>query len=212
MTSTPPPPSPPRFRLRALLRLPALILVAIYFLIDDVVLAAFRPIVAWAAGLRIVLRFEVVLRRLPPYPTLALFLVPFAILEPVKILGLWMMATGSFRAGLLVLATAHILSIVLVERLFHATRAKLLTITWFAWGYTRVMRLYDWSLGRLRATAAWRSATALVRRLRTRTRALLHALAASPVVARLRGRMRGLFARLRRRSVDQSSAGGADGA
>ncbi|MCE1235835.1 MAG: hypothetical protein LWW93_05705 [Hyphomicrobiales bacterium] len=204
MTTTPPSPPPPsssrRFSWRALLRLPALVLVAIYFLIDDVVLAAFRPVVAWAAELRIVLRFAVFLRRLPPYPTLALFLVPFAILEPIKILGLWMMATGSFRVGLLVLATAHVLSIVLVERLFQATRAKLLTIGWFAWIWARVTRLYDWSVGRLKATAAWRSAAAIARRVRTRIRAARDA---------LRLVWRRLFRR-RRGSADQSSAG--DGA
>lgn len=169
-----------------LLRLPALALVAIYFLIDDVVLAAARPIVAWAAELRVMLRFAVFLRRLPPYPTLVLFLVPFAVLEPFKILGLWMMATGHFRPGLLTLAVAHVLSIVLVERLFQATRAKLLTIPWFAWVWARVTWLYDWSVGRLKATAAWRRAAATLRAMKTRLRQTLAAIRRSRLVRRAR--------------------------
>ena len=187
---TPPDASPPppgrRSVLSRLLRLPALVLVAIYFLIDDVVLAAFRPIVAWAAELRIMLRFAVFLRRLPPYPTLMVFLVPFLALEPFKLLGLWMMATGRFTPGLATLTVAHVVSIVLVERLFHATRDKLLTIGWFAWGYTRVMWLYDWSMGRLRATLAWRQAAAAIAALRSRLHAAIEAVRASGAIARLR--------------------------
>lgn len=165
-----PPPSTLRRLARVVLRLPALVAVAIYFLIDDVVLAAFRPLVAWASGLRLFLRLALVLRRLPPYPTLILFLVPFVVLEPFKVGGLWLMATGRFRAGLIMLVVAHVLSIVLVERLFHATREKLLTIGWFAWVYGRVMRLYDWSLGRLRETAAWTWARRFVAGVRARVR------------------------------------------
>ena len=189
MTDAPIPSPPPGSRswISRLLRLPALVLVAIYFLIDDVVLAAFRPIVAWAAELRIMLRFAVFLRRLSPYPTLILFLVPFVVLEPFKLLGLWMMATGRFAPGLATLAVAHVASIVLVERLFHATRDKLLTIGWFAWGYVRVMRLYDWSIGRLRATLAWRQAAAAIAALRASLRATIAAIRASRAAAWARG-------------------------
>ena len=182
--------------LRAMLRPPALVLVAIYFLIDDVVLAAFRPIVAWAAELRIVLRFAVFLRRLPPYPTLMLFLVPFVVLEPFKLGGLWLMATGRFAPGLVMLVIAHVASIVLVERLFQATRDKLLTIGWFARAYGLVMRLYDWSLGRLRATAAWRRATATLAALRVRVATLAKALRESRFAGWLSARLADLRLRL----------------
>ena len=185
--SSPPPAA--RSWIARVLRLPALVLVAIYFLIDDVVLAAFRPIVAWAADLRIMLRFAVILRHLPPYPTLILFLVPFVVLEPFKLFGLWMMATGRFAPGLATLAVAHVASIVLVERLFHATRDKLLAIGWFAWGYGRVMRLYDWSMGRLRATLAWRQAAAAIVAMRASFRAAIAAIRASRAAAWVRGAM-----------------------
>ena len=73
--SASPPPAGPRHPLaRAALRIPALILVTIYFLIDDVVLAAIRPIVARLAELRLFARLAEAIHRLPPYPTLVLFL------------------------------------------------------------------------------------------------------------------------------------------
>lgn len=172
--------------LARVLRWPTLVLVAVYFLIDDVVLAAFRPIVAWAAGLEIARRFAIFLHRLPPYPTLGLFLVPFVVLEPFKIVGLWLMATGRFQSGLIMLAIAHVASIVLVERLFHATRDKLLTIPWFAAGYRWVMRLYDWSLGRLRRTEAWQRAAAMLAAARAKIRAVVHAVRTSAFADKVR--------------------------
>lgn len=192
MSSTETPSPAPRRRrplprpLRRLLRWPALVLVAIYFLIDDVVLAAVRPLVAAVAELRPFVRLAALLDRLPPYPTLILFLVPFAVLEPVKIGGLWLMATGHFQIGVITLAAAHLLSIVVVERLFHATRDKLLTIPWFAWSYGKVMALYDWSVGRLKATEAWRRAAATLHAARLRLRAAVAAIRASRMVATLR--------------------------
>jgi hypothetical protein len=161
-----------------------------------------RPFVAWAAELRLVARFAVWLDRLPPYPTLILFLVPFIVLEPFKIGALILLARGNFALGVPMLAIAHILSIVLVERLFHATRDKLLTIAWFAWIYRRVMALYDWSLGRLKARTAWQVVAETLRRgrralrmtilgLRRTTAPLLRPLftAVRAAVARLRARL-----------------------
>ena len=178
--------------LRAMLRVPAMILVAIYFLIDDVVLAAIRPVVAWASELRLFARMAEALHRLPPYPTLILFLVPFVVLEPFKLGGLWLMATGRFGVGATMLAISHLVSIVLVERLFHATRDKLLTIPWFATVHGWVSALYDWSLGHLKATAAWRAAAAMLATARTALR---------DAMAMVRMRLGPLVAPLRREAM-----------
>lgn len=151
---------------RALVRVPVLVVVTIYFMIDDVVLAAIRPIVARLAEIRIFQRIEAWIEGLSPYPTLVLFLVPFLALEPPKILGLILLAKGQVALGGTMLAVSHLTSIILVERLFHATKPKLLTIPWFAWTYSKVMALWDWSLGRLKATAAWGIAMGALRRVK----------------------------------------------
>lgn len=154
----------------ALARLPLLVVVTVYFLIDDVVLASIRPIVAWAAELRLFTRMKAWLDGLSAPATLVLFLVPFVVLEPFKIGALILLAKGQMMIGGTMLATSHLLSIVLVERLFHATRDKLLTIRWFAWTHTRVMAAYDWSVGRLKATRAWIVVATTMRRLRLTVR------------------------------------------
>ena len=167
-------PTRPRAPRHPFVRAPArallLIAATVYFLIDDVVLAAVRPIVARLAELRLFARIGEAIHRLPPYPTLVLFLVPFVVLEPFKLWGLWLLGTGHFAFGATTLAAAHLVSIVLVERLFHATRDKLLTIGWFARIHAAVTTLYDRSIGRLRETAAWRAAAAALTAMRTAVR------------------------------------------
>ena len=172
--------------IRALLRVPTLIFVSIYFLIDDVVLAAVRPIVAWAAELRLFQRLGAWLHGLGPYPTLILFLVPFILLEPPKLWGLWLLATGHLALGGTVLAISHLTSIVLVERLFHATCDKLLTIGWFARAYGWVNGLYEWSIGRLKAMEAWQRAAAILRTAREKAREIGRRIRASAAWAAMR--------------------------
>ena len=186
--------------LRAVLRLPLFLAATIYFLIDDVVLAAVRPIVARLAALRLFARIAAAIERLPPYPTLVLFLVPFVVLEPFKLWALWLLGTGRFASGATMLSVSHLASIVLVERLFHATRDKLLAIPWFARVHGWVSTLYDWSLGRLRATTAWRIAAAALHRLREATRLVLTPLrtAIGTTLRGLRRLVLELIVRLRR--------------
>lgn len=191
-----PPPDRRHPILRALLRVPALVVVTLYFLIDDVVLGAIRPIVERLARLRLFERMAEALHRLPPYPTLVLFLVPFVVLEPFKLWGMWAIATGRFAFGGTMLAVSHLVSIVLVERLFHATRDKLLTIGWFARAHGVVMRLYDWSLGRLRATAAWRTVAATLAAARAWIRATIATIRASGPMRALREAVSSLRLRL----------------
>jgi len=88
--------------------------------------AALRTLVAW-------------LSRLGPYPTLALFLVPLVVLEPVKPVGLYLIATSHMTSGVLLIAVGEVLKITIVERLFHFSRNKLMSIRTFAWAYNWVM-------------------------------------------------------------------------
>jgi hypothetical protein len=68
---------------------------------------------------------------------------------------------------------------VLVERLFHLTRDKLMRIPAFAWAYGKFAQVSAW----LRATEAWRMVRALSR-------------AARDYVARAKTRLVGSFSKL----------------
>jgi hypothetical protein len=78
------------------------------------------------------------LASLGPYPTLVLFLVPVIILETAKPVGAYLIAIGHLVSGVSLIAIGEVLKIVSVERLFHFSRGKLMTIPAFA-------RVYNWA-------------------------------------------------------------------
>jgi hypothetical protein len=83
--------------------------------------------------------------RLPPYATLALFLIPLAIIEPFKIVSLWLIAKHHWILGAAGFVAAKFVGFGLVAFLFDCTRDKLLSIAWVAAIYRLMMRWRDWA-------------------------------------------------------------------
>lgn len=155
------------------------ILAAIYFLVDAVFMAVARPISRWLGRHLEFKRLRAWIRSLPPYPSLALFSVPVIILEPIKPVAAYLAATGQFMSGAATFIVGELLKLVLVERLFHLTRDKLMKIPAFAWAYGKFTEMRAW----LQATEAWRLVRALSRTARD-------------TLARVRARLAGGFSRL----------------
>jgi hypothetical protein len=135
------------------------ILAAIYFLVDAVFMAVAMPISRWIARHVEFKRLRAWIRSLPPYPSLALFSVPVIILEPIKPVAAYLVATGQVVSGAAAFIGCELLKLVLVERLFHLTRDKLMRIPAFAWAYGKFTEVRAW----LHATEAWRVVRALSR-------------------------------------------------
>lgn len=74
---------------------------------------------------------------LPPYGALPFFLIPVAVIEPLKVLALREIAHGRFFLGALVFVVLKFVGVGLVAFIFDLTRDKLLSIGWFA-------LFYDW--------------------------------------------------------------------
>ena len=109
---------------------------------------------------------EGVVRRLPPYAALALFVVPALLLLPVKLLALWAMGRGHVVSGLVVIALAKLAGTAIVARLFTLTQPALMTLPWFVRIYTRWTVWKTGLLAWVRASAAWRSARAFKARVK----------------------------------------------
>ena len=97
----------------------------IHWVIDRIPLEALKRAVA---------RF---MERLPPYPTLIVFLIPLIALEPMKIVALWLFAKGQWLPGVATYIGTDVLRLGLVSFLFNTNKDKLLSIPWF-------LRLYEW--------------------------------------------------------------------
>ncbi|UPJ56214.1 hypothetical protein [Bradyrhizobium sp. 192] len=138
------------------------ILAAIYFLVDAVFMAVAAPVARWIGRHVEFKRLSAWIKSLSPYASLALFLVPVIILEPVKPAAAYLTATGQVMSGAVTFIVGELLKLVLVERLFHLTRDKLMRIPAFAWGYGKYAAAKAW----LQETDAWRAARAVSRAVR----------------------------------------------
>jgi len=151
-------------------------------------LARWRP---WAA-------VESVIIRLPPYAALVVFVLPSALLLPLKFLALFLVAKGQiFLAGLLFIA-AKVVATALVARLFMLTQPALMQIGWFASAHDTVMPWKDALVEQVHASWPWR----MGRLWKERAKRLMAAQARrwGPTFVEFRALMRAAGARLRARA------------
>lgn len=166
--------------------------VVLYLVLDAIFTPIFWPLFRWLTKLRYIIRLQEIIARLPPYAILVSLAIPFAFAEPAKLVALYLIAAGHLTAGLILTAVAHLVTLVVVERIYHAGREKLRTIPWFA-------KLMDWLTGIRDQLLAWARATpawAFFLTLRRRAQAVLTKLHASRLFAffaRLKRRARGLL-------------------
>jgi len=125
----------------------------IYFVIDALALLLLKPLFRQIANLRLFRFIAPWIASLGPYPTLALFVIPLVLLEPIKPLSAYLIASGHFINGMLVLALGEALKIILVERIFRIGRDKLMTINAFAWTYNFVL----WWMAWVQALPPWQT-------------------------------------------------------
>jgi hypothetical protein len=120
-----------------ILKAAVFLLATIYFLVDAIFLTFAKSLANWIAEHWIFESLRAWIVSLPPYPTLALFALPVALLEPVKPMAAYLVGTGHVGTGLTFLVAAEILKLMLVERLFCLSRDKLMSIPAFAWLYCK---------------------------------------------------------------------------
>jgi hypothetical protein len=113
---------------------------AIYFVVDAAFLTVARPITRRLAQLSIFESLRAWIVSLRPYPTLALFMIPILVLEPVKPVAAYLTTTGHIIGGLTLLLVGEILKLVLIERLFCISRDKLMSIAAFAWCWNKLQQ------------------------------------------------------------------------
>ena len=179
---------------------PLLVLLALVFLFEAWLWSRLAPIVGWivrhigwrelrawiAAGIRL----------LPPYATLLVFLVPVVLLLPIKFLGLWLLAQGSWFGATATLVLAKVISMGVTAFIFEVTRPKLLQLAWFAWLYGRVLAGLAWAHRQIDPIKARMRAFALETLLPLRRRMRTLALMLGPG---RRGRFLRRMIRIRRR-------------
>jgi len=94
------------------------------------------------------------------------FAVPFVIIEPIKVAAIWWAGIGHVITGTIGLLLAHALSLLVVERIFHAAYVPLMRIGWFATLLGWLFGIRDRAIELVKATSAWKMAARWARGLR----------------------------------------------
>ncbi len=85
------------------------------------------------------------LDRLPPALAFVAFAVPIILLEPLKVVAIWLMGHEHILAGVLTFIFAEVVTVGVVAFLFDAMRGKLLSLRWFHNVYDWVLRARSWA-------------------------------------------------------------------
>ena len=152
--------------LRTLLMPPLMFLAALLMFVEEVLWETLKRVMATLGKLPVIHAIEERISRLPPYGAAAVFLLPGAMLLPIKIGALWLLANGHAVMGCQLIIAAKLVGTALVARIFTLTRPQLMTLAWFAFIYNTIMRwravLYGWVI----ASGAWQRVETLRARMR----------------------------------------------
>ncbi len=105
--------------------------------------------------------FERWLAQASPAVAMAAFVMPMALVLPVKLAAIVLFAHGQIVQGIGLLIAAKLFATLLISRMFAITRTQLLTFRWFAALYTTITRWLAWAHERIRATAVYRQGVRL---------------------------------------------------
>jgi hypothetical protein len=151
-----------------------------------------RPLAAALAQLARLKPFawiEAQIQRLPPYGALLVFGAPSLLLLPLKLVALFLIASGrEFEATLLFIG-AKIVGTAIVARLFQLTEAQLLRIPWFARVYGVFMPWKNALTAWIHDSWPWRYGRVVKERVRRLMRPIAQAVRAEAALflARVRG-------------------------
>jgi hypothetical protein len=105
-----------------------------------------RSLKAWLAA-----RIE----NLSPQMTLGVFLVPVAVLFPLKIVAVWMFTHQNWMGGCAILAAGKLVGVGVAAFIFDVTRPKLMQMRWFARVYDLVLRARGWARTMIAPVRVW---------------------------------------------------------
>lgn len=143
---------------------------ALVIILDELVRPFYRPLIRGLAALAPMRALERWIGARAPLVVLVLLIVPYAIVEPLKFVSLLWMADGHVRTGGTVFVLAHLVSFILIERIFTAGKPQLMTIGWMRWVIETAATVRDRVVARLRLDVFKRRLHALLRFLRARLR------------------------------------------
>lgn len=124
-------------------RRPLLIILALFFLVESWLWEKTGEAIGRVLSLlpldEVREKITVFIRRLSPYQTLGLFIIPALVLLPLKFLALWLLAKGFLFSGVFTIFGAKLVGLGVTSFLFALCKPTLLEIRWIYWLYHRCL-------------------------------------------------------------------------
>lgn len=133
-------------------------LLAVLLVVEEWIWDALTALGQWLSLRLRLQRLEEMLRRANRWAALLAFMVPLALVAPLNIYALWLIAEGEVMRGVVLEIIAKLLGTMLVARVFALTRQQLLTFRILAWVYKTVMGWLSWAHAWLESTLVYRAA------------------------------------------------------
>jgi hypothetical protein len=144
------------------------------FLVEEVLWDWLARLTALLGRWAPVARIEAAISRLPPFFAILLFVVPWAIILPVKLTALWLLASGHALSGVLLFAGGEMFGVGFLARIYVLCHPSLARLAWFvrlegwaaaasAWAHERLDRILLWRWTREKVRAAIRGGRHLLR-------------------------------------------------
>lgn len=182
--------------LRALLRPPLLFAAFLLLLWEETVWRWAKALGALVARIPFMAALERLVARMDARLVFLLFLIPMALLFPLKLLALWLIATGQPLIGLAVVFAAKVVGTAISARLYTIAEPRLMEIRAFVWLHALVTGWLKAAHAYLDSSPSWVAAKRFVRDAKDRAKAL--ARRASVMLRAQRGGVGFRFAAARR--------------
>lgn len=147
-----------------MIRAPLLILAFAIVLLEETIWRWARALGALLARIPIFAALERLVPRLDARLVLLLFLIPIALLFPVKLAALWLIGTGHVVTGAALIVVAKMLGTAFSARLYAIAEPRLLELPLFVRLHGLVTRLIARAHAYLDASPAWQAARRAVAR------------------------------------------------
>ncbi|MBP2663244.1 MAG: hypothetical protein H6Q71_1192 [Firmicutes bacterium] len=158
-------------RIRSLITSPIIFFVAIYILLEEFFENVVKPIVEHISNWKILQRVEGFLHKRNPYMLFAIYSVKLVLFSSIKFLSLYWISQGRIY-GAPLLVTGELCGAAFTVWYAKVALPALLTLSWFAAGYGKVVAIKKWVVNKLRQMRAYQYAKDIIQCVRQRIRDL----------------------------------------
>lgn len=159
-------------RLKRILTPPLVVFAAILMWVEEWLWEHLKGLTAWIANFPLIHWLETLIVRLPPYPTMLVFLLPASVFLPVKIGALWLITHGQMLLGFGLIIGAKIIGTAMAARLYVVSKPKLMTIAWFAFLHNWLTATRDYLYSRVKAMPLYQAIRARLSAWKQRVRVI----------------------------------------